>query len=115
MKYTHEQLISIAKITSKDMELIRQCRWQHNKLGFGYQLCFVRLLNRFPSQYVFEVLEDLLNYMSTQLNIPYEAIQIYTQRRQTIDEHQQRISEYLGLSRFSNNIINSLIAVQNNW
>ncbi len=100
MKYTHEQLINIGQITPKDMELIRKCRRQRNRLGFGYQLSFVKLTNRFPYQQPFEILDDILTFVSIQFNIPTNFIQAYTHRRETIAEHQERIRKYLGLRRF---------------
>jgi hypothetical protein len=39
--YTHEQLINVAQFNATDIDLISQCRRQHNRLGFGYQLAFV--------------------------------------------------------------------------
>ena len=56
-------------MTKKDLKRINQCRRQHNKLGFGYQLSFVKLLNRFPVQQPFEATKDILNYVSVQIGI----------------------------------------------
>jgi hypothetical protein len=42
---------------------------EQNKLGLGYQLGFVRLFNQFPAQVTFEPIEDLVAYMSLQLDI----------------------------------------------
>jgi hypothetical protein len=38
---------------------VGQCRRPQNRLGFAYQLAFVRLLNRSPKQQDFEVIEAL--------------------------------------------------------
>jgi TnpA family transposase len=56
-------------MTQEDLKRINQCRRQHNKLGFCYQLSFVKLLNRFPVQQPFEATEDILNYVSAQIGI----------------------------------------------
>ena len=79
MQYTQEQLINVAKFSSDDLAQIGNCRQEHNRLGFGYQLAFVRLLNRFPAQVPFEVLKDILAYVSIQLTIPSENIDSYHQ------------------------------------
>ena len=105
INYTHEQLINVAQITAKDIEQINLCRRQHNRLGFGYQLTFVKLANRFPTQQPFEIVEDILVFVSIQLNIPSKSIQAYTYRRQTISEHQEDIRNYLGLQRFDDNVL----------
>ena len=58
---------------------------------------FVRLLNRFPMPAPFAILEKLLAYISTQVALPVLLIDAYPQRQQTLSEHQQRITAYLGL------------------
>jgi len=100
LRYTHEQLINLARISNADIMRINQCRRPHNRLGFAYQLSFVRLANRFPSQDSFEVVDEILSYVSVQIGIPSKAINAYAQRRQTVDEHRERIREYLGVNRF---------------
>ena len=103
-RYTHEQLVNVAQFNTKDIEQITKCRQQHNRLGFGYQLAFVRLANRFPSQQPFEVLEDILTFASIQLSIPSKVINYYAQRQPTISEHQELIRCYLGLRRFGEEV-----------
>jgi len=104
-KFTLDQLVSMGKITQHDLDQVNQCRRQHNKLGFGYQLSFVKLLNCFPAQQPLEIIDDILNYVSVQLNIPGKAIHSYTLRRETIAEHQERIRCYLGLRRFGEDVV----------
>lgn len=99
--FTHEQLVTVAQFNSKDIEQIATCRRQHNCLGFGYQLAFVRITNRFPFSTPFEILDDVLKFVGIQLDIPQNAIDLYAQRQQTISEHQEKICKYLGLRRFS--------------
>ena len=41
------------------MKEILQRRRDHNRLGFAYQMAFVRLVNRFPAQQPLEVLPEL--------------------------------------------------------
>lgn len=104
-KYTHEQLVSVGHFTKKDIETIKQCRSQYNHLGFAYQLAFVQLTNRFPKEQPFEVLDDILTFVSVQLNIPSKLIHTYEKRQQTIDEHRERIRNYLGLQRFGEGVL----------
>jgi hypothetical protein len=47
-EYSRQELIEHATLTETDIQQIKQCRRSHNRLGFGYQLGFVRLENRFP-------------------------------------------------------------------
>ena len=47
--FTQEQLFSQARFLSEDYVHIRKCRGEHNRLGFFYQLAFVRLLTVFAN------------------------------------------------------------------
>ena len=94
--YTREQLVNGAKFSDRDVEEIKRCRRDYNRLGFGYQLACVRLLNRLPIGYPLEVIDDLLAYVSAQLNIPNQAIDLYAKWQKTVFEHQERIKLYLG-------------------
>jgi hypothetical protein len=105
MNYTLDKLVNLARMTQEDDNRIKRCRRQHNKLGFGYQLSFVRMMNRFPVQLPFEVVNDILNYASVQLGIPSIVISSYSQRRETIAEHQEQIRIYCGLQRFGESVV----------
>ena len=61
----------------------------------------MRLLNRFPKQEPFEVLDELLLFTGVQLGVATNLIDEYRRRRQTISEHQQRITRYRGLRHFA--------------
>ena len=108
--YSRQELIEKASLTSEDMEQINQCRRNYNRLGFAYQIGFVRLVNRFPlagvavsnfpTQHPFEIIDDLLTFTSVQLQLDQSLINQYAQRQQTISQHQIRILDYLKLKRF---------------
>ena len=100
LHFTQDQLVQVAKLSDADMAMINESRRPQNKLGLGYQLAFVRLFNQFPTQVPFEPLEDIVTYMSLQLDFPFDLIEQYKKRRQTIAEHRQRIQEYLRLKPF---------------
>jgi TnpA family transposase len=99
VKYSPEQLTNLAKLTPEDMAEINQRRQPHNRLGFAYQLAYVRLFNQFPAQVAFVTLDELLAFVSVQLNLATEAIADYATRQQTISEHQEQIRLYLKLQR----------------
>ena len=105
MNFTIDQLVNLARMTQEDLNRINQCRRKHNKLGFGYQLSYVKIMNCFPVQLPFEVVDDILNYTSVQLGIPPNVISSYSQRRETIAEHQEQIREYCGLQRFGESVV----------
>jgi TnpA family transposase len=100
LHFSQDQLVQIARLSDADMALIDECRREQNKLGLGYQLGFVRLFNQFPAQVPFEPIEDLVTYMSFQLDIDSGLVEQYKIRRETIAEHRKRILEYLNLKPF---------------
>lgn len=83
-----------------DLNKIQQCRGKHNKLGYAYQLIFVKLLNYFPKLTPFELIEEIVIYASVQLSINYQAIYDYQNNIVKISAHRKDITEYLGLSLF---------------
>lgn len=99
-EFSHEQILRVAQFSPADLAEIQQRRRAHNQLGFAYQLAFVRLANRFPSQQPLEIHEELLTFVSVQLAIPAQLLPVYTQRQSTLSEHQERIRTYLNLGRF---------------
>ena len=100
MNFTFDQLVSLSQISTEEMNEINQCRRDHNRLGYGYQLSFVKITNRFPVQQPLEISEDILNYVSVQLSVSVGLIDFYKKRQQTISEHQDQIREYLNLRRY---------------
>jgi hypothetical protein len=77
-----------------------QCRRDHNRLGFAYQIGFARLFNRFPAQQPLEINDELLSFVAVQMNIDSEQISDYASWQHTVSEHQARIQQYLGLRPF---------------
>ena len=98
--YKREQLILNSKLDKKDIEQINECRRDYTRLGFGYQIGFVRNHNRFPTQQPFEIVPDLLAFISVQLQIDTNLIHQYQRRQPTISQHQERIREYLRKRKF---------------
>jgi hypothetical protein len=97
---SHEQILRVARFSSEDVAEINQRRRANNRLGFAYQMAFVRLHNRFPAQQPLEVIDELLIFVSVQIGIATDAIEACQQRRETIADHQQQLREFLGLRRF---------------
>ena len=97
---TYEPSFPQAQFSAEDVACIMQCRGAHNRLGFAYQLAFVRLRGRFPAQEPLEIEEDILTFASVQLGVDIENSQQYGSRQQTVSEHQEAIRDYLGLRPF---------------
>ena len=99
--YIREQLLVLAKLTAEDLEEIEPRRRDHNRLGFAYQLAFMRVYNRFPVQRPsFEIDHELLAFVGQQLDISAGEIVHYHTRQPTLSRHQEEIRLHLGLRRF---------------
>jgi TnpA family transposase len=98
---TYEPCFPQASFSTEDVARIMTCRGEHNRLGFAYQLAFVRSLNRFPAQDPLEIEEDILAFASVQLRMDIQDSWPYGNRQKTVSEHQEAIRDYLGLRSFN--------------
>lgn len=90
----------VARLSDEDFEYLNVCRGTQTRIGAAYQICYVKLFNRFPAQVPFEILEEL-TFVAIQLDIPREELNVYALRQPTISEHQEQIRLYLKLVRFN--------------
>ena len=98
--FSHEEIVREGKFSAEDMTEIKKRRRDYNRLGYAYQLAFVRLASRFPTQQPLEIDRELLTYVGMQLSIPDEALERYQNRQQTMAEHRAAILAYQGYRRF---------------
>lgn len=99
--FSQYSLIEYGSLAEQDFNLIRKCRGDHNKLGFAYQLIFIRLLNRVPAQSPLEIMDEIVVYASMQLSLESSAIELYCANRQKIAAHQKAIIHHLQCSTFN--------------
>jgi hypothetical protein len=98
--FSRDQLKRVDSLTEEDFVQLARCRRPHNRLGFAYQVAFVRLLGRFPQQQPFELFEELVCFSAAQLGLDAGLIEFYRRRQPTISERQQTITDYLRLRPF---------------
>ena len=79
--FSQQSLIEYCTLEGSDIEIINECRGDYNRLGFGYQLVFVKLFNVFPKTSPFEIIEAIVIFTAIQLLIAAEAIRRYTNNR----------------------------------
>jgi hypothetical protein len=108
LSFSRGQLIREASLTETDLVEIAKCRRDHNRLGFAYQIGFVRLFNRFPDQQPLEVCDELLSFVAAQLNIDATSLEEYAARQPTVSDHQTRCREYLKLIAFDSEQVGAL-------
>jgi TnpA family transposase len=99
-RFTKNQITEKASFNIRDRHRIRQCRGTHNRLGFAYQMAFVRLTGRFPSQDPFEIIEEIVSFVGNELDLDPKKITGYSERQPTVSAHQQQIRLYLELKKF---------------
>jgi hypothetical protein len=93
-------MVREAALTEADLAEIGRCRRDHNRLGFAYQVGFVRLFSRFPAQQPLEICDELLSFVALQLNLDAAQIDGYAARQHTVSDHQASIRGYLKLAAF---------------
>jgi hypothetical protein len=93
--FPRDQLKRAATLTEEDFVQLGKCRRPHNRLGFAYEVAFVRLFNRLPQQQPFELLEELVCFNAAQVGLDVGLIELYRRRQPTISEHQQTVAGYL--------------------
>ena len=98
--FSRGQLFREASLTEADLAEVGKCRRDYNRLGFAYQIGFVRLFGRFPDQQPLEVCDELLSFVAMQLNIDVASLEGYAARQHTVSDHQARIRDYLKLAVF---------------
>ena len=106
--FSRQSLIEYGRLNQLDIVQINQCRGKHNKLGFAYQLIFVKLLNHFPQLTPFEIVEEIAIYSAAQLVIDLEEIQLYQKNTTKIAEHRKQIISYLKVTKFNDTKQNQL-------
>ena len=100
MTFSRHYLAHRATLNAVDLAEVQGCRRGRNQLGFAYHIVFVRLLNRFPKQEPFEVLDKLLLFTGCNSGSTRLSLRSTNGQRQTISEHQQRIARYRDLCHF---------------
>ena len=100
IRFTQEQLTKVARLSDEDMELIADCRGEHNKLGLGYQLCYIKLFNRFPTYNPITVIDELASFVAIQLDVSLEQLTRYADQKATFFRHQDAICTHLNVKKY---------------
>ena len=98
--YPRELIAERIVFTPADHAQIALCRGDHNRLGLAYQMAFLRLTGRFPSQQPLELLPDVLAFVAGELALAPTVIEAYAQRQVTVSAHQEQIRLHLGFRAF---------------
>jgi len=103
LHFTQDQLAQVARLSVADIKKVNEYRGIENKLGFAYQLCYVKLFNRLQAQSPFEIIEELVTFIAIQLDIPREQLLTYAEQKSTFFRHQEELRSYLLLTKFTQN------------
>ena len=110
MKLGRRQLLQRAALDGTDEAELLSCRGDHNRLGFAYQVAFVKVHGRLPKQQPLEIDDELVVLAAQQASADVGAMEEYRQQRQTIQRHQERLRAYRGLSRLGDEELEALEA-----
>ena len=99
-QYSQQALIEFGTLTVEDIKQVNRCRGCQNILGFAYQLIFVKLLNYFPAQEPFNIVDEILTSAGLQVSIDLDNIELYKKHREHIARHQDKIKAYLIIKKF---------------
>ncbi len=99
--FSKQSLIEYGALSNEDIIIVNCHRGSYNKLGFAYQLIFIRLFNCLPQISPFEIIQEINIYSSIQLSLASKIIELYQNNRIKIAKHQQEIITYLGLVTFN--------------
>lgn len=98
-----EELARDWTLSEADKAEIMQCRGDDNRLRFAIQLCVLRLLGAFLSDYEAMPLR-IVNHLGRQLGLPPVLLIGPSPRPATESEYQQRLRSYLGYRPFDANL-----------
>jgi TnpA family transposase len=105
----HAALARRARLTDEDRTQIARLRHDHTRLGFAYQIAFVRLTGRLPRQRPFEVEPNVLRSVAGQLRLTTgtggrdradELAARYAARQPTVSAHADAVRRHLGVRPF---------------
>ena len=99
--FSQQSLVEYGTLKNTDIQAVNRCRNDYNKLGFGYQVAFVKLFNYFPKIVPFEAIEEIAIFVGLQIKVDSKKIEEYSKNRFKIIEHQQEITNYLCLVKFN--------------
>jgi hypothetical protein len=66
--FSKQSLIEYGALSNEDIIIVNCHRGSYNKLGFAYQLIFIRLFNSLPQISPFEIIQEITVYASVQLS-----------------------------------------------
>jgi Domain of unknown function (DUF4158) len=98
--YPRELIAERVVFTPADHAQSALCRGDHNRLGLAYQMAFLRLTGRFPSQQPLELVPDVLAFVAGELALAPTVMEAYAQRQATVSAHQEQIRLHLGFRAF---------------
>ena len=85
-------------LSADDRQETTRQRGQHNWLGFALQLCCLRYLGFFPSNFL-ELPQEVVQFVASQLQVDSNCFHLYGQRPSTQRQHQRHIQAFLGYRR----------------
>lgn len=101
--FTDQELETLLHLNSEDLKIIGQNRGNENKIGFAMQLCWIRFTGGTFSD-ISEIPSYIVRFVADKIGIKPEWFKDYGRRRQTRNEHFQRICKTYNYLTFDDSI-----------
>jgi len=93
------ELVRHYTLSDVDIAMIQRCRGNHNRLGYGLMLCYLRYPGR-PLRATEQPSAALVSFVAEQADVPPEAIDEYLASEQNRRRHAAELQERLRLRPF---------------
>lgn len=96
---SEEEIAAYYTLSSSDIAIVNRHRRDYNRLGFALQLCVLRYPG-WPLSIVKDIPQNILNYVSGQIDVDHSVYQLYRQREATAQEHMEEIRQEYGYKTY---------------
>ena len=93
-------LLTYFQFSDRDRALISMQRRPTNQLGFALQLSLIRYMGFLPVNWMAQLPDHAVRFVSGQLSLKVSDLQGYGQRAATLTSHLKSIMRYIGWRRF---------------
>ncbi|MBD3207825.1 DUF4158 domain-containing protein, partial [Candidatus Bathyarchaeota archaeon] len=98
-----DDIVRYFTLSKSEIDEAQKCRGAINQVGFALQLCALRMIGRFPTDYQ-QVPIEAINYLASQLDVASFSFFNYPQREQTKWDHAERIRQLTKFKPFDEEV-----------
>ena len=107
---SEEAIVAYYTFSQYDIDIINSHRRDYNRLGYALQLSVLRYLG-WPLSITKDIPQNVIKYVSKQIDVDTEIYLQYGQREATIQQHMDGIRQEYGYKSFTKEINKELFEV----